>query len=55
MATEFRKGQKVVCIHYKKQYVCIIDSVDGETLWVTDSPKLGSWYGPKSWFKAVSE
>jgi len=54
--TKFRKGQKVVCIHYKDHPVVKIDSTWKDEIWVRElNPKIGSglWYGPKSWFKRI--
>lgn len=56
---KFRKGQKVVCIHYKDKPVVTVDSVDtrANELWVNDSnPKVRGadyWYGPLNWFKPL--
>lgn len=63
MKTKFRKGQKVVCTHYKDRPVVIVDEVvhrDGETdLWVrSTTTKPGQsdyWYGPLSWFKRIKK
>lgn len=56
-----RKGQKVVCIHYKDKPVVYVDSVDvkNDQVWVNDpNPKpLASshWYGRINWFKPVKK
>ena len=55
MKTKFRKGQKVICTHYKNRPILRVDSVDGDKIWVSDkySATLGTWWGPKEWFKAI--
>lgn len=59
MKTKFRKGQKVVCVHYKDKPVVIVDSVDVryDQLWVRNTvtkPRVSDyWWGPLSWFKPV--
>ena len=49
MKTKFKKGQKVVCIHYKKKPIVTVDFVieksrhisgyNGEEVWVMEIPK----------------
>lgn len=58
----FRKGQKVVCTHYKDQPIVVVeDIVDGSLtyngvteIWVKDDQDL-MWWGPKEWFKRVGK
>jgi hypothetical protein len=57
MAFKFRKGQQVVCVHYKDKPVVTINEVikyDQEiwTVWVKDD-KGKLWWGPEDWFKPV--
>lgn len=62
MRTKFKKGQKVVCTHYKDRPAGIVDFVieksrhisgyKGPEIWVTDT-KNRSWWGPPEWFKKV--
>lgn len=56
---KFRKGQKVVCIHYKdRPIVKVVDVVlesdfhTGIEVWVKDA-KDRQWWGSADWFKAV--
>jgi len=64
--SKFRKGQRVICTHYKKKPVVTISEVyKGERwanteIWVLErvNKKDGtfytkSWWGPPSWFKAI--
>ena len=56
MKTTFKKGQRVVCIHYKAKPIVTVDHWDSrnEELWVNE-PKCKNqyWWGPLSWFKPV--
>ena len=57
----FRKGQKVVCTHYKDQPIVTITSIDikENQVWVYDPNPIpladNVWYGPTEWFKKVSK
>jgi len=58
----FKRGQKVVCTHYKDRPVVRVKSVDGDEVWVLETKpcKNGKvyvlpWWGPKNWFKKVSK
>jgi len=61
MSTKFRKGQQVICTHYKDKPTCIITDtlVDDDgyvNIWVREIPnKTGTteWWGPANWFKAI--
>jgi cytochrome c-type biogenesis protein CcmE len=57
MKAKFRKGQRVVCTHYKDRPVVIVDEVltKQDQLWVrstiTRKGQSDYWYGPLNWFK----
>lgn len=59
--TKLRKGQKVVCIHYKdRPVVKVIDIVEesefhtGIEVWVKDA-KGKQWWGSADWFKPLAK
>lgn len=51
---KFKKGQDLVCIHYKDLPPVTVDSIRGKEVWVIDGDTGKLWWGPESWFKAIS-
>lgn len=59
---QFRKKQKLVCVHYKDRPVVKviftikqsrhISGYTGPEIWVEDS-KGRNWWGPPNWFKSL--
>lgn len=50
VAAKFKKGQKLVCFHYKDMPTVTIDSVNGDEIWVKEANGK-TWWGPREWFK----
>ena len=58
MKSKFRKGQKLVCVHYKDKPIVKFEEQWKDEIWVKEiTPKIGSglWWGPESWFKKVKK
>lgn len=53
---KFKKGQKLICIHYKDTPVIkVIEHNINNEVWVVEAIKKSSskltWWGPPHWFK----
>jgi hypothetical protein len=51
---KLKKGDKVVCTHYKDRPVCIVTDVNAEEIWVKEMGWMVDWwYGPRNWFRKL--
>jgi hypothetical protein len=60
MKTTFKKGQKIVCTHYKDKPIVVVIDVRGATeVWVKSikdvnaDENLVKWWGPVNWFQKM--
>lgn len=54
MPSKFRKGQLLICTHYRDRPLVKVTSIRGHEVWVIEARRFdnSSWWGPRSWFKA---
>lgn len=57
MAQLLKRGDRVLCTHYKNKPVCFVDSIVNGEVWVYSckSPNAEpiNWWGPRNWFRKL--
>jgi hypothetical protein len=52
-----KRGDRVICIHYKDRPICAVRSIvkedKFEEIWVKDKKHWDEWWGPRKWFRKI--